>query len=166
MTKNEQTRVAIFPGTFDPVTNGHIDVVERGCKIFDKIIVAVAHSRQKTPLFTADERVAIAREVLKDFDSVEVDAFGTVLADYVRSKGTNLILRGIRTLSDFEAELQIALVTKTIDKNLETVFVMTSAKNSFISSHIIKDIVRVGGDARKFVPDFVHQKLQEKLNGK
>ena len=154
---------AVYAGTFDPVTYGHIDLIERGRRIFDRLILAVAESRDKNPLFTLEERVEIIKEVVKDFQNVEVDSFGGLLVDYVRSRKANVILRGLRAVSDFEYEFQIVLTNRKLDREIETIFMMPREEYSYTSSHILKEIVRLGADVKAFVPPHVQEKLEEKL---
>ncbi len=154
---------AVYAGTFDPVTYGHIDLIQRGRRVFDKLILAVAESGEKTPLFTLEERVEILKEAVKDMPGVEVDSFSGLLVDYVRSRGVRVVLRGLRAVSDFEYEFQIALTNRKLNEEVETIFMMPKEEYSYISSRILKEIVRLGGDVREFVPPFVQKKLEEKL---
>ena len=154
---------AIYPGSFDPISYGHIDLAERGLKIFDELVVAVACNIAKETLFTHDERVAMVREVLADVPGVTVDSFKGMTVDYVRSVGANTVLRGIRTISDFEYEYQMALVNRHFADDIETVFMMTSNEYSFFSSRFIKETVALGGDVSAFVPPLVEKRLKEKL---
>ena len=156
-------RVAIFPGTFDPVTYGHIDLIKRGLKIFDRLIVAVAHSEDKHPLFSVEERVEMLKQVTRGIEGVEVDHFGGLLVDYVRRRKSNVIIRGLRAISDFEFEFQMSLTNRRLDEEIETVFMMPGEAYSFLSSRIIKDAARLGADASSFVPRPVEKKLREKL---
>ena len=154
---------AVYAGTFDPITYGHIDLIERGRRIFDRLILAVAESKDKKPLFTLEERVEIIKEVVKNFQNVEVDSFGGLLVDYVRSRRANVILRGLRAVSDFEYEFQIVLTNRKLDREIETIFMMPREEYSYTSSHILKEIVRLGADVKAFVPPHVQKKLEEKL---
>jgi len=154
---------AVYAGTFDPVTYGHIDLIQRGRRVFDKLILAVAESGEKTPLFTLEERVEILKEAVKDMPGVEVDSFSGLLVDYVRSRGVRVVLRGLRAVSDFEYEFQIALTNRKLNEEVETIFMMPKEEYSYISSRILKEIVRLGGDVKEFVPPFVQKKLEEKL---
>ena len=156
-------KVAIYPGSFDPVTNGHFDVVERGLNLFDKIIVAVAINGAKTPLFTIDERVNMLRETFKSMPAVEVDSFTGLLVDYVVERQADTILRGLRAVSDFEHEFQMALMNRKLDKSVQTVFLMTGLRWIFISSSIVKEAAQFGGNVRGLVPDVVCEKLKEKF---
>lgn len=157
------SRVAIYPGSFDPFTFGHLDIIERGSKVFDKMVVAVAYNVSKNTTFSIEERVEIIDEVFKDNDRVEVDSFKGLLVDYAKSKGTNIVLRGMRSVSDFEYEMQMAHANKSLDPGLETVFMVTSRKYSHISSSLIREIVSLGGSAGDLVPEVVEKKLKQKL---
>ncbi len=155
-------RIAIYPGSFDPLTYGHLNIIERGRLLFDKLIVAVAHNTAKKTFFEFEERVEILREILKDVKDVEVDGFQGLLVDYAVRKNATVILRGIRTVSDFEYEFQMALANKMLNPSLETVFMMTDAKYSYLSSTLIKEIVHFGGSVTSMVPPLVEEKLKEK----
>ena len=157
------SRIAIYPGSFDPFTFGHLDIIERGSKVFDKMVVAVAHNVSKKTTFSIEERVEIIEEVFKNNDKVEVDSFKGLLVDYSKSKGTNIVLRGMRSVSDFEYEMQMAHANKSLDPELETVFMVTSSKHSHISSSLIMEIVSLGGSAGDLVPEIVEKKLKQKL---
>ena len=156
-------RVAAFPGTFDPVTNGHLDIVKRGLNIFDELIVAVAENPQKGTLFSTEERVEMVRESLADFPSVKVESFGNLLIDYLREKNITVAIRGLRVISDFEHEFQMALINRKLDPKIETIFMMTSEDYSYISSRFLKEIFRLGGRVECFVPLPVIKKLKEKM---
>ncbi len=156
------TKVAIYPGTFDPITNGHLSIVRRGLQIFDRIIIAIAVNPEKKPLFTIEERIDMIKEVVKEYPRVEVDSFEGLLVDYVRSRHTNVILRGIRALSDFEYEFQMALMNRKLDRNIQSVFLMTDYKWFYISSTIIKEAAMHGGAINGLVPEIVRIKLMEK----
>lgn len=156
-------RIAAFPGTFDPITNGHLDIVKRGLNIFDELIVAVAENPQKGTLFNMEERVEMVRESLTDFPSVKVESFGNLLIDYLREKNINVAIRGLRVMSDFEHEFQMALINRKLDPRIETVFMMTSEDSSYISSRFLKEIFRLGGKVDCFVPLPVIKKLKEKM---
>lgn len=157
------SRIAIYPGSFDPFTFGHLDIIERSSKVFDKLVVAVAHNVSKKTTFSIEERVEIIEEVFKNNNKVEVDSFKGLLVDYSKSKGTNIVLRGMRSVSDFEYEMQMAHANKSLDPELETVFMVTSRKYSHISSSLIMEIVSLGGSARDLVPEIVEKKLKQKL---
>ena len=156
-------KIAIYPGSFDPITNGHLDLIERGLKIFDEIIVAIAVNPVKQPLFTIEERVELIREVLNDHPQVKIDHFTGLLVDYVRQQNTNVILRGLRAVSDFDYEFQLALMNRRLAPEIETVFLMTSLKWVFLSSSILKEAVSLGGVLEDIVPPIVFQRLREKF---
>lgn len=156
-------KIAVYPGTFDPVTNGHISIVHRALKIFDKIIIAILINPEKTPLFSLEERKYMIEVVLKDKPNIEFDSFDGLLVDYVIKKKSNVILRGLRALSDFEYEFQIALINRKLNRNVQSIFLMTDYKWFYISSTIIKEAARLGGDINGLVPSIVHKKLDEKF---
>jgi pantetheine-phosphate adenylyltransferase len=156
-------KTAIYPGSFDPITNGHLDLIERGLKIFDEIIVAIAVNPVKQPLFTIEERVEMIREVLEDHPRVKIDHFTGLLVDFVRQQNTNVILRGLRAVSDFDYEFQLALMNRRLAPEIETVFLMTSLKWVFLSSSILKEAVSLGGVVEDIVPPIVFQRLREKF---
>lgn len=156
------TRIAVYPGTFDPVTNGHLDVIRRGATIFEELIVACAINYQKSPLFTVQERVDLLREVTSDLPNVRIDSFSGMAVDYVRSVGSRLLLRGLRTFSDFESEVQLAYANRTFAPDVETVFVCASLEESYISSRLIREAAALSGDIGKFVPAVVEARLREK----
>ena len=154
---------AIYPGSFDPITNGHLDVIKRGAKIFDDLIVAVTDNPAKSTLFTKQERVEMIKEVVKSYRDVEVDSFDGLLVDYVKRKKANVILRGIRSVSDFEYEYQMALTNRTFAGDIETVFVMTHEEFSFISSKLIKEAASLGGNIGTFVPKEIEKYIKRKF---
>lgn len=156
-------RLAVYPGTFDPITNGHLDLIERGLRIFDEIIIAVAPNPKKQPLFTLEERLRLIRESVKDCKNVKIEAFDGLLVDYVKSKGGIAIIRGLRAVSDFEYELQMALMNRRLDTNIETVFMMPSEEFSFITSTIVKEVASFGGSVKGLVPHVVENALNEKF---
>ena len=156
-------KIAIYPGTFDPVTNGHISIVNRALKIFDKIIIAILINPEKTPLFSLEERKYMIEEVLKDKPNIEFDSFDGLLVDYVIKKKSNVILRGLRALSDFEYEFQLALMNRKLNRDVQSVFLMTDYKWFYISSTIIKEAARLGGNINGLVPSIVRKKLDEKF---
>lgn len=156
-------RIAIYPGTFDPITLGHLDVIERGTKLFDKVIVAVTTNLKKKPLFSLKERVALAKEDLKEYPRVEVDSFNTLLVDYAQKKMCRVILRGLRELSDFEREFQHAIVNRKLAGSTETVFIMTSAKYFYLDSSVVKEVASLGGKLDCFVPKNVEAALRKKF---
>jgi len=156
-------KIAIYPGSFDPFTYGHQNIIERSVKVFDQIIVAVAHNTSKKTIFTVEERVEILNEVFKNRDDVKVDYFEGLLVEYIKKMGTNVVLRGMRTVSDFEFEMQMALANKTLSSELETVFMVTDSEFSHISSSVIKEVVSLNGSASHMVPEIVETRLREKL---
>jgi len=158
--------VGIYPGSFDPITNGHIDIIERCSKLFDKLIVAVLTNPQKKPLFTVEERKKMIEQSIKHISNVEVDNFSGLLVDFARLKNANVIVKGLRAVSDFEYELQMALMNKKLDSKLETIFIMTSSKYSFLSSSIVKEVASFGGCVSNLVPPIVDMKLKEKFQGR
>lgn len=159
-------KTAVYPGSFDPITLGHLDIIERGSKIYDRLIVAVATNVEKETTFTAQERIAMLEEAAGGIPKVQIDSFNGLTVDYVKKIGSGVILRGIRTVSDFEYEFQMALTNRTLAPDVETVFVMASQKYSFVSSRLIKETVRLGGDASVFLPESVHERLVERLRGR
>ena len=154
--------VAIYPGSFDPLTNGHVDIIRRGARLFDRIVVGVLINLEKAPLFTVPERVAIAREVFRDLPNVEVDTFDGLLVDYARRKGANVIVRGLRAISDFEYEMQMALMNRRLNPEVETVFMMPAEPYTYVSSRLVKEIVALGGTVHGLVPDTVEARLRDK----
>jgi pantetheine-phosphate adenylyltransferase len=156
-------RSAVYPGTFDPITRGHIDLMERSCRLFDRLVVAIARNPQKKPLFTAEERLEMARESLAHIDCVEVVIFDTLLIDLARDQGCRAIVRGLRAISDFEYELQIALLNRKMAPDLETVFLTPSYKYVYLSSSIVKELATYRGDVADFVPPPVEKRLREKF---
>lgn len=155
--------VAVYPGTFDPVTNGHVDLVERSLIIFDEVIVAIAENPKKKPLFSIRERVAMFKKVTSQYNRVVIEGFDGLLVDYVRKKGAVAIVRGLRAVSDFEYEMQMALMNRRLDNRIETVFMMPNEEYSFITSTIVKEAASYGGDVSSLVPPIVVQKLKEKF---
>jgi pantetheine-phosphate adenylyltransferase len=157
-------RLAIYPGTFDPITNGHLDLVERGLRIFDELIIAVAPSTRKQPLFDLSERLELIKGAVRKHENVKVQAFHGLLVEYARSKGAVALIRGLRALSDFENEFQMALMNRRLDMKIETVFLMPSEEYSFLSSTIVKEVASFGGSIKKLVPDEVAIALRKKFN--
>ena len=158
-------RIAIYPGSFDPVTNGHLDILERGLYIFDHVIMAILINPTKKSLFTVDERVDILKECTKDIENVEIDTFDGLLVDYANSCNAAAILRGMRAVSDFEYEFQLALMNRRFNRDIQTVFLMTGLRWIYTSSSIIKEAARFNGDISGMVPSFVVKKIKEKMNG-
>jgi len=158
-------RFAIYPGTFDPITNGHLDLVKRGLRIFDKIIIAVAPHPKKLPLLSLEDRLMLIRESIKNLKNVEVEAFNGLLINYVRQKGGCVVIRGLRAVSDFEYELQMALMNRRLDMKIETVFMMPSEEFSYLTSTIVKEVASFGGSIKGLVPDAVEIALREKFVG-
>src|SRR5467141_3414603 len=158
-----KTSIAIYPGSFDPVTNGHLDLIERREKMFDLLIVAVLRNAEKAPLFSVDERVEMLREVTRQWSGVEVEVFDGLLVDYARKRHAGVILRGIRAISDYEYELQMALMNRKLEPRLETVFMMPAEAYSYLSSRLVKEIARLGGSIRGLVPEVVEQRLRERV---
>ena len=159
-------RTAVYPGTFDPVSNGHLDLIKRGLRIFDKVIVAVALNPAKNPLFNIDERVNFIREAVKVWKNVEVEAFDNLLIDYVKKKKADVIIKGLRAVSDFEHELQMSLMNRRLDTHIETVFMMPSEEYSFLSSKVLKEVASLKGDIRGMVPSAVVEGLKRKFKNK
>jgi pantetheine-phosphate adenylyltransferase len=155
-------RIAIYPGSFDPLTSGHVDIIERGRKIFDSIIVAILANVEKTPLFSETERIAIIREVFKAHDNVKVETFNGLLVDYAQAKKASVLVRGLRAVSDFEYEFQMALMNRHLAPGLETVFMMPDEKYTYISSRLIKEVFTLGGEVAGLVPPIVEEKLRAK----
>src|SRR5450759_2035956 len=156
-------RTAIYPGSFDPLTNGHLDVIERATKLFDRVVVAVAKNEGKKPLFTLKERVDLVTRGIKHLPGVEVDSFDNLLVDYVEQRGARAVVRGLRAISDFEFEFQLALMNRKLNEKIETIFMMPKDTYTFLSSRIVKEIARLGGDVSQFVPPNVQTALTKKL---
>ena len=155
-------KTAVYPGTFDPITNGHVSIITRALKIFDKVVVAILNNPNKIPLFSMEERLTMMRKVLRGIPNLEVDSFEGLLVDYVIQKKTNVILRGLRALSDFEYEFQMALMNRKLSREVQSVFLMTDYKWFYTSSTIIKEAASLGGDVSGLVPAFVCARLKEK----
>ena len=156
-------RTAIYPGSFDPLTNGHLDVVQRAAKLFDRVIVAVAKNEGKHPLFSQAERMALVKKAVAGLPNVEADSFDGLLVEYVAAKKARAIVRGLRAVSDFEFEFQLALMNRKLDESIETIFMMPKDTYTFLSSRIVKEIARLGGDIHQFVPPNVQAALQKKF---
>ena len=156
--------LAVYPGSFDPLTNGHVDIIARGARLFDRIVVAIAVNAEKAPLFTMDERVEIARAVFQDRPTVEVDTFDGLLVDYVAHRRADVIVRGLRAVSDYEYEFQMALMNRRLNPKVETVFMMPAEQYTYISSRLIKEVFALGGRVHGFVPDVVEARLRDKVS--
>jgi len=155
--------LAVYPGSFDPLTNGHVDIITRGARLFDRIIVAILINSEKAPLFTMDERVEIARDVFKDLPNVEVDTFDGLLVDFVERRQAQVIVRGLRAVSDFEFEFQMALMNQRLNGRIETIFMMPAEQYTYTSSRLIKEVFRLGGRVHGLVPDVVEERLRRKI---
>mgnify|MGYP000872778677 CR=1 FL=1 len=156
-------RVAVYPGSFDPVTLGHIDIIQRTAKMFDKVIIGVLRNRSKSPLFTAEERVELLKQVTADIPNVEVQSFQGLLIDFVRQNHANVIVRGLRAITDFEYELQMAQTNRVIAPEIDTIFLTTNLKYSYLSSTIVKEIARYHGNINEFLRPYVAEKVREKV---
>jgi len=156
-------KIAIYPGSFDPITNGHIDIIERGLKLFDKIIVAILNNAAKETLFSVEERVEMLETSLKQFSNIEIDTFDGLLVDYAVERKAQAVLRGMRAVSDFDYEFQMALMNRRLNREVHTVFLMTGLRWIFTSSSIIKEAARYGGDIKSMVPSEINQKVIEKF---
>jgi pantetheine-phosphate adenylyltransferase len=156
------SKIAVYPGTFDPITNGHINLIERGLQIFDQLIVAVARNLAKTPLFSSEERVEMIRIALENNPRVIVESFEGLLVEYLISKNTNIVLRGLRAVSDFDYEFQMTFMNRRLHRHMETIFMMPGYKWFYVNSRIIKEVVFAGGSVNGLVPEIVCKKLQEK----
>jgi len=156
-------RRAVYPGTFDPLTNGHIDIIKRSSKLFDEVIVAVAHNPQKKPLLSFDVRLQLVKDAVSDIKSVTVDSFSGLAVDYVEAKNIRIIIRGLRMISDFEYEFQMALTNRRLNKNIETMYMMPSEEYTYVSSKLIKEAASLGADLREFLPKQVEKRLKEVL---
>ncbi len=154
----------VYPGTFDPITNGHVDLVERACRLFDHVIVAVADSKKKQPLFTLDERVSLCKQVLTHLDNVEVCGFNILLAQFVEEKKAHAMIRGLRAVSDFEYEFQLANMNRALSPKMESIFLTPSEHLSYLSSTLIREIASLNGDVANFVPKAVKEALEKKFN--
>ena len=157
-------RIAIYPGSFDPITNGHVDLIKRGIRLFDEVIVLVAYNPNKSYLFSVEEREQFIREIFSDNDGVKVDSHSGLLVDYLKSSGASVILRGMRAVSDFEYEFQMALMNRRQTREVETVFLMSGFKWFYSSSKLIKEVASMGGSVKGLVPDNVHRGLIDKFN--
>ncbi len=163
MRPKPATVVALYPGSFDPITNGHLDLIQRGSVLFDRLIVALLRNDEKRPLFGLEERIEMLREVVRDLPNVEVGSFGGLLVDYAADRGASVILRGIRAVSDYEYELQMALMNRRLRPEIETVFLMAGEAHSFISSRLVKEVIRLGGNIGGLVPPPIEGRLKRRL---
>ena len=157
--------VAIYPGSFDPVTLGHLDIIKRASKIFDHVIIGVLNNTSKTPLFSPEERVNMLRDVLCDIDNVSVESFNGLLVDFAKQKNTNVIIRGLRALTDFDLEMQMAQSNRMVAPDVDTIFLSTSLEYSYLSSSVVKEYARYGVDVKEFVPECIVSKLLDKMKG-
>lgn len=155
-------RIAVYPGSFDPVTNGHLDIIERASRVFDKVIVGVLRNKNKSPMFTAKERVSFIKKAAEHLDNVETDSFDGLLVDFAKAHGAKVIIKGLRTVNDFEYEFQMALLNRALDNECETMFMMTNSKYSYISSSMIKELAGYKGNLEGLVPPNVIQYIKEK----
>jgi len=155
--------LAIYPGSFDPPTNGHLDLIGRGAKIFEELVVAVLRNSEKSPLFSLPERLEMLRQLTTDFPNVRIDSFHGLMVEYAKSQEATCILRGIRAISDYEYELQMALMNRKLEPTLETVFMMPADKYSYVSSRLVREVAQAGGPVKGLVPEIVEQKLREKF---
>jgi pantetheine-phosphate adenylyltransferase len=155
--------IAVYPGSFDPITNGHLDLVERAARLCDRLIVAVLRNEEKQPLFTVEERMEMLHETVRGYPNVEVDSFDGLLVDYARRRGAAVLVRGIRAISDYEYELQMALMNRRLCPDVETIFLMSGEAYSFLSSRIVKEVIRLGGDISGLVPAPVEARLRDRV---
>lgn len=154
---------AIYPGSFDPITNGHLDIIKRTARIFDKVIVSVVNNPSKNPMFTLEERVELIRYATKDIKNIEIDCFSGLLIDYVKEKNINVMVKGLRAVSDFEYEFQMALMNKKLNENIETLFMTTNSKYSYLSSSLVKEVFKLGGCINGLVPEIVIEEMKKKI---
>jgi pantetheine-phosphate adenylyltransferase len=166
MSNPQSPRIAIYPGSFDPLTNGHVDIIERGARIFDQIVVAILANVEKTPLFSESERIALIQEVFKDRPNVQVDTFDGLLVDYAQRKHASVLVRGLRAVSDFEYEFQMALMNRHLAPGIETVFMMPAEQYTYISSRLIKEVFMLNGQIDGLVPPVVEERLRAKRAGR
>jgi len=162
-------KIAIYPGTFDPITNGHLDVLERASRLFDKIIVTVGHNTSKSPLFSTEERISLIKEVIKELKTeakISVKSFDGLIVDFARTHGAKTIIRGLRAISDFEYEFQMALVNRRLFQDISTVFLMPHEKYTYLNSSIVKEVASFGGDISNFVPPLVESEIKKKFDQK
>ena len=156
-------KIAVYPGSFDPATNGHLDIIKRSGSLFDKVIVAVLNNPNKHPLFTVEERVDILRRTCNGIENVEIDNFSGLLIDYAKSKNANAIVKGLRAVSDFEYELQMAHMNKKLNPDIETIFIMTNSRYSYLSSSLVKEVAQFGGCIRGLVPEIIEEEIYSRV---
>lgn len=156
-------RCAIYPGSFDPITNGHVDIIKRGLKVFDRIVVAVLENPKKAPFFTTKERMRMIQDIFVGQKEIEVRSFDGLLVDFARAQRTNIVVRGLRAVSDFEYELQMALMNRNLDPGIETFFMMPNLKYTFLSSNLVREVVMLGGPVDGLVPELVARRLRDKV---
>ncbi len=159
-------RIAVYPGSFDPATLGHLDIITRASKLVDKLIVGVLNNNTKNPLFNVDERVGILRDITKDIDNVEVQAFSGLLVEFAKKNGANMVVRGLRAITDFEYEIQMAQTNRILDEGVDTIFLTTNIEYSYLSSSTVKEVAMFGGDISKFLPESVIPLVKEKYKNK
>jgi pantetheine-phosphate adenylyltransferase len=157
--------VAIYPGSFDPITNGHLDLIERASRLVDRLIVSILRNERKQPLFSVQQRMEMLQEVIAPYENVEIDFFEGLLVDYAAARGATLIIRGIRAISDYEYEWQMALMNRRLRPEIETMFLMAGEAHSFISSHLVKEVIRLGGNIADLVPSTVEKRIKDRLFG-
>ncbi len=165
-SQNKKVKIALYPGTFDPITFGHIDVIKRASSLFDEVIVSVAGSSSKKTLFSVDERKEMIRAAIKGIKNVTITSFKGLMIEYAKSQNANVVIRGLRAISDFEYEFQMALTNRKIEENITTVFLMPNEKYTYLNSTLVREIAKFGGDVKPFVPEFVDKKLKKKLHVK
>ena len=163
---DQRSRLAVYPGSFDPLTNGHVDIIQRGARLFDRIVIAILLNLEKAPLFSVDERVAIARDVFRDEPNVEVETFSGLLVDYAERRRADVIVRGLRAISDFEYEMQMALMNRRLNRSIETVFMMPAEPYTYLSSRLAKEVFALGGSVTGLVPEIVEERLREKAGAR
>lgn len=156
-------QLAIYPGTFDPITNGHIDIIKQAVKIFGRVVVAIAKETNKECLFTLEERVQLAKEVTKDLGNVEIEPFEGLAVDFARKKGSNVMIRGLRAVSDFEYELQLSLANRKLANEVKTIFLIPNIEYLYLSSSLIKQIINLGGNGKEYVPEIVYEAIRKKM---
>lgn len=166
MQQRHTPRLAVYPGSFDPLTNGHVDIIERGVRLFDRIVIALLVNPEKAPLFSVAERLELTREVFRAQPDVDVDTFDGLLVDYARQRRADVIVRGLRAISDFEYELQMALMNRRLDSGIETVFMMPAEPYTYVSSRLVKEVVALGGSVAGLVPDIVEARLTAKYRAR